>query len=282
MQHSETKTLAESIPPQTGQSGPEFIERRVQALIAEHRFNDASLLAGKLRQNHADRLGGWMLGALIAQRSGDFPLMLELALGAVQIGREQSQADFMLCDALIMNGDIAGAIQRLVKLRNCLPEGASEWELLSSKFFQLGKIEDAYSAAANAPYSNSALALKAVAAMALGRLEEAEALYDEAIQAAPHETDTYYSRAILRRFTENEKAVLDTKARLAQSSLGAPETIPLHYALAKIFEDQGDHSSSFAQLEKGATIRRKHMAYRVQTDEQAMRHIAPDSGALFK
>lgn len=121
----------------------------------------------------------------------------------------------------------------------------------------------------------------ATALTALGRLGEAEAALDLAIERAPGDGDAWYNRATLRRQTGERNHVAALRAQLAATPAASPAQVPLHYALAKELEDLGAHADAFAALERGAEARKRRLSYRVEDDLDTMRLIAGSFDAAF-
>ncbi len=119
-----------------------------------------------------------------------------------------------------------------------------------------------------------ALYASAAAALTMGQLDEAQALFTRVIALDPLDGDAYVSRASLRSWRADSHHLDEMQARLQQLPAGHAAEIPLCYALAKELEDLGEFDSSFALLQRGAQRRRAQMNYRVDGDVQAMAGIA--------
>lgn len=253
------------------------IERQVLDRIARRALGEAAELAAVLRRQYPGRAGGWVLGAQIAQGANDFDRMKELASIAEAEHPERTDVQFLMVDAMIVGGRIKDALQRLGIIAKSAKLSRIEWELLGAKWLQLGQFENVLDVGIHlqslAGGSQTGKSLTATALTALGELEEAEKVYSEIIDAAPLDTDSWYMRATLRRSTPGNNRIPETLARLACEAPGAPARVPLHYALAKEFEDIGDTVSAFDHLAKGAALRRGRLSYNVSSDVDAMGEI---------
>ena len=105
-------------------------------------------------------------------------------------------------------------------------------------------------------------------------MQEAERIYDELLQTTPQMTDSWYLRSALRRAKPEKNTVEGAEHRLKDLKVGLPATIPVHYALAREFEDLGSLDRAFEHLRQGAAARRKILSYNVQSDVQTMSSIA--------
>jgi tetratricopeptide (TPR) repeat protein len=112
----------------------------------------------------------------------------------------------------------------------------------------------------------------AAAAVAVGRIGEAEALFTRTLALNPHDYDAWYNRSTLRTQTAESNHVRDLEDMLDAPDASRGE-IALCYALAKELEDLGEHERSFAFLTRGAAARRRQLRYRVAGDEEALSEI---------
>ena len=97
----------------------------------------------------------------------------------------------------------------------------------------------------------------------------------------PSEYEAYNARAQLRPQTAERNHVAQLRDVIARTRDPAGLT-QLHYALAKELEDLGDFDQAFASLERGATTKRKHMQYSIDTDLGIMDKIrSVYTSALF-
>ena len=112
----------------------------------------------------------------------------------------------------------------------------------------------------------------ATALIAMGDMNEAEALLDRVIALAPHDYDAYHNRSTLRRQTPGRNHVDELEATLKQGGAERGE-VQLAYALAKEYEDLGEWDKAFACLKRGADRRKRHLSYAVADDLRAMTEI---------
>jgi tetratricopeptide (TPR) repeat protein len=100
----------------------------------------------------------------------------------------------------------------------------------------------------------------------LGRLSEAEADYDRAIELRPHDYEAYTNRSELRRQTPSQNHIDVMERHLAAGISSWRGEMQLRHALAKEYEDLGNHADSWRHLERGARLRREHLQYDVRYD----------------
>ena len=100
----------------------------------------------------------------------------------------------------------------------------------------------------------------------LGRLAEAEADYDRVIALKPADYEAYANRSELRTQSVDANHIGELEALVAQGISDWRGDVQVRYALAKEYEDIGDHARSFQHLRQGAGKRREHMRYDVTVD----------------
>lgn len=100
----------------------------------------------------------------------------------------------------------------------------------------------------------------------LGDLEGAERDYDRVIALEPNDCEAYLNRSELRAQSEARNHVRELEARLGSGAIDWRGEVALRYAIAKEYEDLGQHARSFEHLSRGARLRREHLRYDVATD----------------
>jgi tetratricopeptide (TPR) repeat protein len=250
--------------------------RRIDVLLQRRQLREARTLCDSLLMRHPGHVEGWLLAARICQQSGDYRGMLEAARRALAVDPANSLAWFTEIEARMHAGDIAGARAGLTDIEGAAGADSGTWRRLAEFHTHLNQHEQAATCAIRVatlkPYDAQAAYTKASALIAVGRMEEAEAILDELIARAPDDADAWYNRATLRRQVPGRNHVAALRAALAARSPGSAP-VALHYALAKELEDLGQHAESFAALAQGAGARRRVLSYRVEADEQAIASI---------
>jgi tetratricopeptide (TPR) repeat protein len=250
--------------------------RRIDGLLQRRQLAEARTLSDALLMRHPDLSEGWLLAARIHQQTGDYRGMLDAARRALAIDPSNNLARFTEIEARMHAGDIAGARAKLTDIEGAAGADSGTWRRLAEFHTHLNQHEQAATCAIRVatlkPYDAQAAYAKASALIAVGRMDEAEAILDELIARAPEDADAWYNRATLRRQTPERNHVAALRSALAGRSPGAAP-VALYYALAKELEDLGQHAESFAALAQGAAARRRVLSYRVESDEQAIASI---------
>lgn len=116
------------------------------------------------------------------------------------------------------------------------------------------------------PDDPSALFNLATSLRFLGELDEAEQVIERVIRDCPDNHQSVLFRADLRKQTPENNHIEDLESRIERGANDWKGQMNLYYALAKESEDIGVHDKSFTALQRGSTIRRKHLQYDVQGD----------------
>jgi tetratricopeptide (TPR) repeat protein len=100
----------------------------------------------------------------------------------------------------------------------------------------------------------------------LGDLEGAEADYDRVIALKPSDYEAYLNRTELRVQTADRNHVTQLEALVRRGIPDWNGDVQIRFALAKEYEDLGNHDKSFEYLQSGAKERRQHLQYDVSVD----------------
>jgi hypothetical protein len=162
-----------------------------------------------------------------------------LKLTGVSSGFSSSQLSGLafLCNRLELHDEASALYQRLINLE--AGNGGHWYNLASIQRFQ-------------------------------GRIEEAEASLEKAIELNPNDYDAYELRSDLRKQTSGSNHVSQLQTLLDGGTKVPAGEVSICYALAKELEDIGDSEQSFEVLSRGATLRRKHINYSLDNDIQTI------------
>ncbi|MBY5923121.1 sulfotransferase [Ferrimonas balearica] len=123
------------------------------------------------------------------------------------------------------------------------------------------------------------LAALADALRLAGRIEEASATLDQAIQLAPHQDDLWATRAFLQRQSESHHHIDTLQFAIARRTSPCPA---LHYALAKEWADLRCEEAAWQNLHTGAQQQQQALGYQVDRDRaqfQAIQALFPAPGS---
>jgi tetratricopeptide (TPR) repeat protein len=102
---------------------------------------------------------------------------------------------------------------------------------------------------------------KGVLLAELGRLHEAEQAIGRSIEIEPRRVRSYYHLADLRRFQRSDPILGAMKAIAGEPSISGGDRIELDFALAKAFDDIGEHELAWGRLAEGNALNRAQLRY---------------------
>jgi tetratricopeptide (TPR) repeat protein len=221
-----------------------------------------------------------LLASQLHQRGGAFARMAECAAAAVALAPNDCAARLRQAEAQIYGGRIDLA-RRLLADTEDRAETRRDPALLqqvAQLYLHCASHADALrcheQAVAWAPQQAGALYNLASSCVAAGDIDRAESLFDQVIRIDPSDLGAQQNRSMLRTWHAGRHHLQELQSLLAGLPDNHAGRVPLCYALAKELEDLGDDALSFQYLQQGARLRRQRLAYRVETDVQAMARIA--------
>lgn len=251
---------------------------QVEALLRAGRIEEAENAARALVATRPEDFQPQVLLGHALRLKGSIDEALAAATAALERAPGHPAALMLQAEILLQQGQRA---QAAAIFRTLATDAGAPPVLLQDvgqRFTAMGLHEEAESCFARArtmlPNDPQAIYNHASALIALGRLAAAEAAFDRVIELAPDDGDAWYNRATLRKQTPERNHVDALRARLRATPQDSPNTVPLHYALAKELEDLGADAEAFAALKRGASARRRRLSYRVEDDLDTMRQIA--------
>ncbi|MEM8937433.1 MAG: sulfotransferase, partial [Pseudomonadota bacterium] len=242
-------------------------------LIRRGQLHEAEKSCEQLVSAYPAEPDGWILLARIAQRKNEFERAHRHAETARTKASERLDVRLVAAESHTYIGQVAEALSAFAEIERDSETDPEINRQLSALYTQLGRHEAAYRCAcrarALAPNSLNRIYLVASAAIAIGELDEAEALLDEIIRTAPDEGDLYYNRATLKKQTFASNHIDELRDRLSTIKPGDPRESPLCFALGKELEDVGEHEASFDAIARGAKARRARLSYNVEATDVA-------------
>jgi len=251
--------------------------RDITEHVARNRLEDAARLCATLNKRFPNSDGGWCAASVVACRSGSLERGLACAERAIQINAQDSNNWFARANVLVMMKRFEDALsdaRRALELNPNDPKFLDNAGGIASRVGNFELADHYYSRLVDrAPTSARAHFNLGTVKRFLGQGQEAASCFDKAIGADPHDYDSYLLRSDVATQTGASNHVDELSALLDGSVSDWRGEMKLCFALAKELEDLCDFSRSFQYLERGATLRRRHMTYDVATDEQAIQNI---------
>ena len=121
-------------------------------------------------------------------------------------------------------------------------------------------------AIAAAPHNINLLAHRAALHRFLGAFDRAAADYDAVLSIDPDDAEALKARGELSRQSADHNSIASLEAAVARKSGDAEHAAPLHFALAKAYEDLGDYAASWRHVRAANGLERSRLNYSASRD----------------
>ena len=173
----------------------------------------------------------------------------------------------------MLRGQVLGRLGRteraladFTKAASADPKNAIAHTLLGEQLVALRRPDEALKAFENAvevdPDHAEAHDRLGTALVDIGRIDEARLAYERAVALSPQKPRFYHNLAAVAELnSDNPQFLAMTRLGRDTGSLAADDRIPLHFALAKAYEDQANYKAAFRHLREGNALKRAQIEY---------------------
>ena len=263
--------------PVTPSSSAVTRHQEVTRLLQAGDLRAAAESCTRLNTEFPDFLPGWHSASFIALCRGQPQRALEHIRRA--LGRAPADPRFLLQNARCLSS-LRRRTEALASAAAACEAAAADPALsdaIGSYYSAEGEYRKACEAYSRAIELDSERALfwfnRAAVRRFLGELAGAEEDYDRAIVLRPDDYEAYLNRAELRQQTAARNHISVLEKLLAGGVSQWPGEVQIRHALAKEYEDLGEHGQSWQHLEAGARLRRAHLSYDVGHDVDTVEWI---------
>ncbi len=265
---------------------PEALLQVVSQSLAEGQLAKAVKACKTLNGGFPDFAPGWAVGSRVALKLGNADKALEFIDRALALDTKSGHLHIFRAQCLLEKKQLPQAIASAHKAVELSPKDAA---VLYNAGTFLGMHCNEHSIAC--PYYETAVALSpenaeycfslAAVYRFLGRVKEAAATWDRAIQLAPEYYEAYLLRSEVLKQTVDSNHTLELESLVERGIKDWRGESMVCHALAKEYEDTADYSRSFSWLKRGTDLRQKHTRYDVAADEKTMGEIAQQFSLEF-
>ena len=246
------------------------LHKEVHRLLAAADLPRAAQACESLNREHPGYAPGWSTASSIALRLGD----PREALRRVDVAASLTARDPLIllqkAHCLIVLRRNAEAFAVAESTRALADGNPAVLDALGTLFSATNEEARALAcydqAVAMAPSKPRYLFNRATVKRFLGDLAGAEQDYDRVIALDPKDYEAYNNRAELRSQRPDRNHIAALEALLVARIPDWRGEVQIRYALAKELEDLGRFEESFAHLEIGSGLRRRHLQYDVAVD----------------
>ena len=206
------------------------------------------------------------------QEKGDLVSAVNAYKNAIDNDNNYPTAHNNLGKIFLASGEIDSSIEHLECAITLKPDFADAHNNLGSAFLRINKLNDAIKS------YKKAIALKpdfavannnlGIAYLRTGDPKLASKFFENAITITPGYATAHHNLSGVKVYKEKDKQVSLIESLLIENNLSQKERIYLNFALAKAYEDLGNHEELFKYLNEGNRIRKKEMSNSIADSEE--------------
>jgi tetratricopeptide (TPR) repeat protein len=246
------------------------LHKEAHRLLAAGDLQRAAQACESLNAAHPGYAPGWATGSSIALRLGDPQEALRRADVAASLAASDPAILIQRAHCLFALRRTPEALHVAESARSLAGGNPAVLDAVGTLFSMANEEARALAcydeAVARAPANPAYSFNRATVKRFLGDLTGAEQDYDRVIALEPRDYEAYFNRADLRRQTTDRNHIPALEALLAAGIPDWRGEVQSRFALAKELEDVGRFAESFAQLQSGSGLRRRHLRYDVAVD----------------
>lgn len=259
----------------------------VTELMHEGKLLKAEQICRHFLQNNKRHVDGMCMLAEIGIELKIYDDAEFLLASALELDPNHIHARSLYLNLLIRLGKYKVAAQQVEPLLIAQPDNLSFKIAKASALTGLGEIEQAISLFEQVVAENDQVpgfhlqlghALKTK-----GEIEKAISSYQKAYQLSPSYGDAFWSLANTKtyRFSDSEIAQMQTQQN--NEDLALLDSIQLHFATGKAFEDRKDYDQAFKSYQKGNELQHEHNGFDItKFEQQVAEQIKYCTPELFK
>ena len=206
------------------------------------------------------------------QEKGDLVSAVNAYKNAIDNDNNYPTAHNNLGKIFLASGEIDSSIEHLECAITLKSDFADAHNNLGSAFLRINKLNDAIKS------YKKAIALKpdfavannnlGIAYLRTGNPKLASKFFENAITITPGYATAHHNLSGVKVYKEKDKQVSLIESLLIENNLSQKERIYLNFALAKAYEDLGNHEELFKHLNEGNRIRKKEMSNSIADSEE--------------
>lgn len=259
----------------------------VTELMHEGNFHKADQICRHFLQQNKQHIEGMCLLAEIGIQLKVYDDAEFLLASALELSPKHIYARSQYLNLLIKIGKYKVAEQQVEKLLKEQPNNLSFKVAKANIFTGLGKIEQAITLFEQAIAQDNNVAEFHLqlghALKAKGDISKAISAYQTAYQLKPNYGDAYWSLANTKTYRFSDEEVNQMQTQQAQKGLSLVDSVQLHFATGKAFEDRKEYQKSFEAYQQGNALQSSHNNFDINKIEQQVNdQIKYCTAELFK
>jgi tetratricopeptide (TPR) repeat protein len=244
--------------------------------LKNNQINDAIRISQSLNQQYPDHSEAWYYTAQVALALHNNVAAEQALKNACKLAPKNQTVNIILANFYFSKNDFQQAKKLAFSLNEKVLK-AAEHNQLAFLFSKLSLTEESINQyrmaiALDAKNNDHYYSLAAVLRHA-GELISAEENLNKAIELNPLDIDSHVLKVDLKKQTHDHHSI-DSLITLLDEDLAPKDKVQVYFALAKSYEDLADYEKSYVNVEQGNNLRRKHLNYAIETDQQTMTKIS--------
>ena len=203
----------------------------------------------------------------VHNKLGNFNDSIEHYEKTIELHPEFAGAHNNLGKALHNKGDLHSAAFAFEQSINLASDFAEPHNNLGVVLQDLGNLEDAIQSYENSidlmPDAKTINNL-GIAYQEFGKIDDAIQNFEKAIELYPEYADSFHNLSYLKIFSENDPLISKMQLLHSKNDINASEKILVCLALAKVYENQGNHNGFFKYLNEGNELRKKELGFSIK------------------
>ncbi|MDA8813555.1 tetratricopeptide repeat protein [Candidatus Pseudothioglobus singularis] len=206
------------------------------------------------------------------QEKGDLENAVKAYKNAIVNYNNYPTAHNNLGKIFLASGEIDSSIEHLERAITLKPDFADAHNNLGSAFLRINKLNDAIKSYKKAITLKPDFAVAnnnlGIAYLRTGDPMLASKFFENAITITPGYATAHHNLSGVKVYKEKDKQLNLIESLLIENNLSQKERIYLNFALAKAYEDLGNHKKLFKHLNEGNRIRKKEMSNSIADSEE--------------
>ena len=206
------------------------------------------------------------------QEKGDLVSAVNAYKNAIDNDNNYPTAHNNLGKIFLASGEIDSSIKHLECSITLKSDFADAHNNLGSAFLRINKLNDAIKSYKKAITLKPDFAVAnnnlGIAYLRTGDPKLASKFFENAITITPGYATAHHNLSGVKVYKEKDKQVSLIESLLIENNLSQKERIYLNFALAKAYEDLGNHEELFKHLNEGNRIRKKEMSNSIADSEE--------------
>ncbi len=238
----------------------------------------AATVCRALNSRYPQFASGWCTASSVALEMKDAAGALNLIERALELVPADARFQLQKANSLRALGRVTEALEIAKGVQPSLAADAIALDSLGTLYSACGEQKLALASYDRAIQLAPRIAAfkfnRAAVRRFLGETAGAEADYDQVIAARPDDFEAYLNRSALRKQTRERNHVAELERAVTRATREWRGEVQIRYALAKEYEDLAEYERSWAHLDKGARLRRRHLKYDIERDVETVDWIS--------